>query len=165
MTTLDPMVVDALIGLGGAAAGYLTHWWQANRGKVVETLSEEIQDAIDQLEDATGLDIPDQWEDKVDDLVEDAVERLEDTAEEVADAVEEAVEDGDLSDVTEAVSEVVSEAVEEAKAELDVAIDDLEDLTVAGLKERLQELGLPVSGRKKELIDRIIAHVNGGELE
>jgi|DEB0MinimDraft_6_1074348.scaffolds.fasta_scaffold03377_7 CO dehydrogenase/acetyl-CoA synthase beta subunit len=159
MTTLDPMVVDALIGLGGAAAGYLTHWWQANRGKVVETLSEEIQDAIDQLEDATGLDVPDEWEDKVEDLVEDAVERLEDTAEEVA----EAVEDGDLSGVTE----VISEALEEAKADLDVAIEDLEDLTVAGLRERLKELGVDITGRprKAELIQMIVNHVNGGEME
>ena len=61
--------------------------------------------------------------------------------------------------------ESVSDSIEEAKADLDVALDDLEDLTVAGLRERLQELGLPVSGRKKELIDRIIAHVNGGDLE
>jgi len=153
------MVVDALIGLGGAAAGYLTHWWQANRGKVVETLSEEIQDAIDQLEDATGLDVPDEWEDKVEDLVEDAVERLEDTAEEVA----EAVEDGDLSGVTE----VISEALEEAKADLDVAIEDLEDLTVAGLRERLKELGVDITGRprKAELIQMIVNHVNGGEME
>ena len=153
MTTLDPMVVDALIGLGGAAAGYLTHWWQANRGKVVETLSEEIQDAIDQLEDATGLDVPDAWEDKADDLVEDVVERLEDTAEEVA----EAVEDGDLSEV----AEVISEAVKEAKADLDVAIEDLEDLTVAGLRERLKELGVDITGRprKAELIEMIINHV------
>jgi len=159
MTTLDPMVVDALIGLGGAAAGYLTHWWQANRGKVVETLSEEIQDAIDQLEDATGLDIPDEWEDKVEDLVEDVVERLEDTAEEVAEAVEE----GDLSEV----AEVISEAVEEAKADLDVAIEDLEDLTVAGLRERLKELGVDITGRprKADLIQMIINHVNGGEME
>lgn len=159
MTTLDPMVVDALIGLGGAAAGYLTHWWQANRGKVVETLSEEIQDAIDQLEDATGLDVPDEWEDKVEDLVEDVVERLEDTAEEVAEAVEE----GDLSEV----AEVISEAVEEAKADLDVAIEDLEDLTVAGLRERLKELGVDITGRprKAELIEMIINHVNGGEME
>jgi len=159
MTTLDPMVVDALIGLGGAAAGYLTHWWQANRGKVVETLSEEIQDAIDQLDHDTGLDIPDEWEDKVEDLVEDVVERLEDTAEEVAEAVEE----GDLSEV----AEVISEAVEEAKADLDVAIEDLEDLTVAGLRERLKELGVDITGRprKAELIKMIVNHVNGGEME
>lgn len=165
MSTLDPMMIDALQVLGGAVAGYATSWWMNNRKKVVESLSEEIQDAIDHLEDATGLDVPDSLEEKIEEVVEAVVDRVEDVVEDVADTVSEAVEDGDLSDVTEAVSEVVSEAVEEAKAELDVAIDDLEDLTVAGLKERLQELGLPVSGRKKELIDRIIAHVNGGELE
>jgi hypothetical protein len=163
MSTLDPMMIDALQVLGGAVAGYATSWWMNNRKKVVESLSEEIQDAIDHLEDATGLDVPDSLEDKIDEVVEAVVNRVEDVVEDVADTVSEAVEEGES--VTEAVSEVVSKAVEEAKVELDVAIDDLEDLTVAGLKERLQELGLPVSGRKKELIDRIIAHVNGGELE
>jgi hypothetical protein len=163
MSTLDPMMIDALQVLGGAVAGYATSWWMNNRKKVVESLSEEIQDAIDHLEDATGLDVPDSLENKIDEVVEAVVNRVEDVVEDVADTVSEAVEEGES--VTEAVSEVVSKAVEEAKVELDVAIDDLEDLTVAGLKERLQELGLPVSGRKKELIDRIIAHVNGGELE
>jgi CO dehydrogenase/acetyl-CoA synthase beta subunit len=157
------MMIDALQVLGGAVAGYATSWWMNNRKKVVESLSEEIQDAIDHLEDATGLDVPDSLEDKIEEVVEAVVNRVEEVVEDVADTVSEAVEEGES--VTEAVSEVVSKAVEEAKVELDVAIDDLEDLTVAGLKERLQELGLPVSGRKKELIDRIIAHVNGGELE
>ena len=159
MTTLDPVIVDALIGLGGAAVGYVTHWWQSNRNNVVGALAEELGDALDSLEDLTGLDIPDELEDKVEDLVEDVVERLEDTAEEVADALE----DGDLSEV----AEVISEAVEEAKADLDVAIEDLEDLTVAGLRERLNELGIDIIGRprKAELIQMIVNHVNGGEME
>ena len=154
-------MIDALQVLGGAAAGYLTAWWMNNRKKIVDNLSEEIQDAIDHLEDATGLDVPDSLEDKIEEVVEAVVNRVEDVVEDAAEVVSEAVEEGDLSDVTEDLTEIV----EEAKVELDVAIDDLEDLTVAGLKERLQELGLPVSGRKKELIDRIIAHVTGGELE
>ena len=159
------MMIDALQVLGGAAAGYLTAWWMNNRKKIVDNLSEEIQDAIDHLEDATGLDVPDSLEDKIEEVVEAVVNRVEDVVEDAAEVVSEAVEEGDLSDVTEDLTEIVEEVVEEAKVELDVAIDDLEDLTVAGLKERLQELGLPVSGRKKELIDRIIAHVTGGELE
>jgi len=159
MTTIDPMMLDALQVLGGAAAGYITAWWLNNRGKVVETLSEEIQDAIDQLEDATGLDVPDKWEEQIEEVVEAAADRVGEVVEDVAEAVEE----GDLSEV----AEVITEAVEEAKADLDVAIDDLEDLAVAGLKERMAELGIEISGRprKAELIEMIIAHVNGGELE
>jgi hypothetical protein len=165
MSTLDPMMIDALQVLGGAVAGYATSWWMNNRKKVVESLSEEIQDAIDHLEDATGLDVPDSLEDKIDEVVEAVVNRVEDVVEDVADTVSEAVEEGES--VTEAVSEVVSEAVEEAKADLDVAIEDLEDLTVAGLRERLKELGVDITGRprKAELIQMIVNHVNGGELE
>ena len=51
----------------------------------------------------------------------------------------------------------------EVKEELDVALDDLEDLTVSGLRERLSELGLPTKGRKADLIARIVAHVEGSQ--
>ena len=83
------MMLDALQVLGGAAAGYITAWWLNNRGRVVETLSEEIQDAIDQLEDATGLDVPDQWEEQIEDVVESVVDRVGEVVEDVAEAVEE----------------------------------------------------------------------------
>ncbi len=163
MSTLDPMMIDALQVLGGAAAGYLTAWWMNNRKKIVDNLSEEIQDAIDHLEDATGLDVPDSLEEKIEEVVEAVVDRVEDVVEEAAEVVSEAVEEGDLSEVTEDLSEVVAEAVDEAKAELDVALDDLEDLTVAGLKERLVELGLPTKGRKADLIARITEYVEGSQ--
>ena len=163
MSTLDPMMIDALQVLGGAAAGYLTAWWMNNRKKIVDNLSEEIQDAIDHLEDATGLDVPDSLEEKIEEVVEAVVNRVEDVVEEAAEVVSEAVEEGDLSEVTEDLSEVVAEAVDEAKAELDVALDDLEDLTVAGLKERLVELGLPTKGRKADLIARITEYVEGSQ--
>jgi CO dehydrogenase/acetyl-CoA synthase beta subunit len=157
------MMIDALQVLGGAAAGYLTAWWMNNRKKIVDNLSEEIQDAIDHLEDATGLDVPDSLEEKIEEVVEAVVDRVEDVVEEAAEVVSEAVEEGDLSEVTEDLSEVVAEAVDEAKAELDVALDDLEDLTVAGLKERLVELGLPTKGRKADLIARITEYVEGSQ--
>ena len=156
-------MIDALQVLGGAAAGYLTAWWMNNRKKIVDNLSEEIQDAIDHLEDATGLDVPDSLEEKIEEVVEAVVNRVEDVVEEAAEVVSEAVEEGDLSEVTEDLSEVVAEAVDEAKAELDVALDDLEDLTVAGLKERLVELGLPTKGRKADLIARITEYVEGSQ--
>ncbi len=116
-----------------------------------------------QLEDATGLDVPDSLEESFGVVVEAVVDRVEDVVEEAAEVVSEAVEEGDLSEVTEDLSEVVAEAVDEAKAELDVALDDLEDLTVAGLKERLVELGLPTKGRKADLIARITEYVEGSQ--
>ena len=163
MTTLDPVIVDALIGLGGAAVGYVTHWWQSNRNNVVGALAEELGDALDSLEDLTGLDIPDEFEEQIEEVVEQAVETLEDVVEDASEAVSEAVADGDLSDVVEAITESVSESV----AELDVSIEDLEDLTVAGLRERLNDLGIDITGRprKAELIQMIVNHVNGGEME
>ena len=161
---LEPEVMYVLTTVGGYLAGAATSWWVQNRGKVVDSLQEAAADAIDKIEETTGIDVPDSIEDAIDEAVEDVVDRVEDAVED-ADAAEEAIEAGDLEAAAEAVKESVSDSIEEAKADLDVALDDLEDLTVAGLRERLQELGLPVSGRKKELIDRIIAHVNGGDLE
>ena len=97
----------------------------------------------------TGIDIPDDLEDKiedaVDDLAEDVLDKVEDVAEDVVDAVENA--------------ESIEDAVESVKDVIDVAVDDLEDLTVAGLKERLEELGLSTKGRKADLIARIKEHV------
>ena len=89
--------------------------------------------------------------------------RVEDAVEDAADAAEEAIEAGDLEAAVEAVKESVEESVEDVKAELDVALDDLEDLTVAGLKERLVELGLPTKGRKADLIARITEYVEGSQ--
>ncbi len=68
-----------------------------------------------------------------------------------------------LANAAEAIKESVEESVAEVKEELDVALDDLEDLTVSGLRERLNELGLPTKGRKADLIARIVAHVEGSQ--
>ena len=105
------------------ALGYLVAFmagrWTAMRSAILNNLAEAVSDGIDKIEDVTGIDIPDDLEDKI----EDAVESVKDV--------------------------------------IDVAVDDLEDLTVAGLKERLEELGLSTKGRKAELIARIKEHVEG----
>jgi len=88
------------------------------------------------------------------------VSKVEDAVEDAADAAEEALESGDLEGAVEAVKDSVEESVADAKEDLDVALDDLEDLTVAGLRERLTELGLPTKGRKAELIARITEYIN-----
>lgn len=139
------------------ALGYLVAFmagrWTAMRSAILTNLAEAVSDGIDKFEDVTGIDVPDDIEDKIEDAVEEV-------AEDVLDAVEDAAED-----VVEAVqnAESIEDAVEAAKDVIDVSLDDLEDLTVAGLKERLTELGLPTKGRKAELIARIKDHVTGGD--
>ena len=45
---------------------------------------------------------------------------------------------------------------EQSKADIGNSDDDLASLTVAELKDRLREAGLPVSGKKVELIERLM---------
>ena len=49
--------------------------------------------------------------------------------------------------------------------ELDDTVVPIEDLGVAALKERLVELDLPVSGRKEELVERLLEAVTGSAEE
>ena len=139
------MIVIAL----GYVVAFVAGRWTAMRSALMNTLSEAVSDGIDKFEDVTGIDVPDDLEEKienaVDDLAEDIVEELEETASEVVEAVENA--------------ESVDEIVESVKDIVDVAMDDLEDLTVVGLKERLTDLGLSTKGRKADLIARIKEYV------
>jgi len=137
------------------ALGYLVAFmagrWTAMRSAILTNLAESVSDGIDKFEEVTGIDVPDDLEERIEDATEDLAEDVLDAVEDVAENVVEAVENAEsIEDAIEAVSET-----------LDVALDDLEDLTVAGLKERLAELGLPLSGRKAELIARIKEHVQG----
>lgn len=133
------------------ALGYLVAFiagrWTAMRSAILTNLAEAVSDGIDKIEDVTGIDVPDDLEDKIEDAVEDVLDEIEDVAADVVDAVENA--------------ESIEDAVESVKEVIDVAVDDLEDLTVAGLKERLTELGLSTKGRKADLIARIKEHVEG----
>jgi len=147
---IDPEVMYILTTAGGYIAGAATAWWVNNRGNVVSALQDSAGDAIDKIEETTGIDIPDSIEDAIDQAVEDV---MEDVEEAVGDA-EEAIKAGDLKEAAEVIKDSL-------KDKLDVALDDLEDLTVAGLRERLTELGLPTKGRKADLIIRITEHVNG----
>ena len=155
---VDPEVMYVLTTVGGYLAGAATSWWVQNRGKVVESLQDSAGDVIDKIEETTGIDIPDSIEDAIDNAVEDVMEDVEEAVDDAAKAAEEAIAAGDLEGAAEAIKDSL---VESAKDKLDVALDDLEDLTVAGLRERLTELGLPTKGRKADLIARITDYVNG----
>ena len=139
------MLVIAL----GYVVAFIAGRWTAMRSALLTNLADAVSDGIDKIEDVTGIDIPDDLEDKiedaVDDLAEDVLDKVEDVAEDVVDAVENA--------------ESIEDAVESVKDVIDVAVDDLEDLTVAGLKERLEALGLSTKGRKADRIARIKEHV------
>ncbi len=69
---------------------------------------------------------------------------------------EEVEEAEDAPDVLAAEVQEVAEQAEEAPEEVtEAASEDLSSLTVAVLKERLKEAGLPVSGKKADLIARL----------
>lgn len=104
------MIVIAL----GYVVAFVAGRWTAMRSALMNTLSEVVSDGIDNFEDVTGIDIPEDIEEKIENAVDDLAEDI---------------------------------------------VDDLEDLTVAGLKERLTELGLSTKGRKAELIARITESV------
>ena len=93
---LEPEVMYVLTTVGGYLAGAATSWWVQNRGKVVDSLQEAAADAIDKIEETTGIDVPDSIEDAIDEAVEDVVDRVEDAVEDAADAAEDAIEAGDL---------------------------------------------------------------------
>jgi hypothetical protein len=81
------------------------------------------------------------------------MDSVEDVVEEASEEVMEALEEG------ESVSEALEEVADDVVADVADAVDDLQDrlsgLKVAELKELLKSAGLPVSGNKLQLIDRL----------
>jgi len=91
-----------------------------------DEIIEEIEDFV---EEKTGLDL------ELDEAVEDIVDAAIDTAKDIA-------EDGDL-DVS------LKERADDLK-------DSLTKLTVKELKAQLKEAGLPIDGKKADLIERLL---------
>jgi len=93
--------------------------------------------------------------------VEEADMQLEESFE-IDQENEEEEEEEDEDDMDIANETATEEADEEASEEADgddtssLDTDSLEKLTVVELKDRLRSKGLPVSGRKAELIERLI---------
>jgi len=132
-----------LIGLGLIASAVAT-WWYKNKGNVLKKVADELEDKI---EDITGVDV------ELDDVVDDLVSAAEGVVDEVHDTVVDSLESGD------SLEEVVSDAKvagEEAIDNVDIDVDAIKSLTVSALKERLKAAGLPVSGKKAELIERLL---------
>lgn len=100
----------------------------------------------------------DGWFSNRDDSLEDELSRIIDNDDADKDW-DDASSDEETSAVNESLDQVeeisaVEETVEEPSGE---TADDLTSLTVVALKEKLRMAGLPVSGRKQELIDRILS--------
>ena len=57
-----------------------------------------------------------------------------------------------LEDVADKAADAAAEAIDDVEIDLDA----LEDMTVAALKEKLKEVGLPVTGKKADLIKRLV---------
>lgn len=129
-----------LVGAAGVViAGAAARWWTKNRNKIADQIEETLDAVEDAIESATGVDVE----------LSDAVEEIMEAADEVVETTVEAVESGDsVDEIVEAVTEVVEAEAEELK-------EDLTALTVAQLKERLKAAGLPVSGTKLTLINRL----------
>ena len=134
-------IILLILGIIATAA---TTWWLRNKTNLLAKVSDELEERI---EDLTGVDID------LDAVVDDVVSAAEEVVEDVHDAVVESLESGDtLGEVVEDAKDAGEESLEDV--ELDV--EALKNLTVAALKVRLKELGLPVTGKKAELIERLL---------
>jgi|TARA_R110000751_G_scaffold59495_2_gene124903 uncharacterized phage infection (PIP) family protein YhgE len=154
---MDPIVLNAVCALVGAAVGYAANWWQTNRKNVVNNIADEVSDLVDDLEKLTGVDIPDSLEDKIDDLVEAVVAEAEETIGDAVDDVQDALKEGD------SLSDALHASLKDEVAALKNRIDSLDDLSIADLKVALKALGLPVGGKKAKLLERLTTALEGME--
>ena len=136
-----PLALGAVFGLIGTL--YLRY-----RPEIIEAVDEGIEEYI-------GLDL-----DKKD--VEKIVDKAADTVRDVADGLVDKMNEGE--EFGEALKDSIENEVEEETGII-IELDELEGLTVKQLKAQLKELGLSVSGRKAQLIDRLQKAVESSEEE
>jgi len=127
-----------IIGLGIAAAA-VTTWWATYKKSSLHQLTDTLEDAI---EDATGIDI------ELDEIVDDIVSAAETIVGDIHESVEDSLEDGD------SLKEVIDDAVET------IDLDSIKSMTVKTLKLHLKELGLPTSGKKADLLARLVESIS-----
>ena len=115
-------------------------------------MADKIEDVV---EDLTGKEIElneviDEAVDAVQDVVDDALDSVEEVVEETVDAIEEG------ATVEEALEVAKETAQEEANELIEAQKLAFQQMTVAQLKEHLKEAGLPISGNKAALIERLL---------
>ena len=128
------------IALASYVAGIASNWWWENRKKVLGNIEETLEDKIEEL---TGLDIE----------LGDVVDEIASSAEEVAAEAVEAFESG------ASLEEIKDTIVESAQDEAFEMVEELSALKVSELRERLEAVGLPVKGKKAELITRLAEYL------
>lgn len=153
------MDTELIVAIGGFVAVGVGAWWAKKRGTALKTLNELADAAEELIEETTGIDVE----------LNDVVDEVMEAADDVVETVTESLEEGDsLMEIQEAIEDSVAESAEEiqevAESVAEELIDDLNEnleetlggMTVTALREMLKERGLPVSGRKAELIQRLI---------
>jgi cysteinyl-tRNA synthetase len=124
-----------------------------------EELREKYNVMIDDREKEWRVNRPDFNSNRYDnDVVEEQEEPLDEDFEAEMSKLESVLSDeisATVSEDTEEEEEVEEEGAEEESASL--STEALSSLTVVQLKEKLREGGLPVSGKKSELVERLLA--------
>eukprot|EP00536_Pseudo-nitzschia_multiseries_P003264 jgi/Psemu1/185507/e_gw1.49.111.1 len=122
----------------------------------------DAADAIrDELADSFGVAIDDrtkEWTITEDDFAvdDDEEEADDDDVEDDADDFEDDFEEDTEEDVEETDDAEEESATDDEDADSSLTEEDLSKLTVVALKEKLRDAGLPVSGKKSELIARLL---------
>lgn len=103
--------------------------------------SKAVDDLEDIIEEETGLDL------EISEVVNDAIEEVANKAEDVLDDIkEDGVLDESLSDVLKELGDTLESIAKAIKA-----------MTVAQLKDLLKKQGLPITGKKNDLLERLLA--------
>jgi len=128
------------IALASYAAGMVTNWWWANRKKVTGAIEETLEEKIEEL---TGIDI------ELDEVIEEVVSSVEEIVSEAAEVAESGA----------SLEEIKDTIIESAQDEAFEMVEDLSSLKVAELRDKLRDAGLPVDGKKAELITRLAEYL------
>jgi len=131
--------------------------WMKYKSQILNRFSEKLDDLEEVIEETTGIDV--ELSEVVEEVLEDAVEDVERLAEDFAEDGE--LEKGRLDSVIEEVKDDIQEATDDL---VDDIVEDLNEnleetlgnMTVSALRGMLKERSLPVSGRKAELIQRLL---------
>ena len=103
--------------------------------------SKAVDDLEDIIEEETGLDL------EISEVVNDAIEEVANKAEDVLDDIkEDGVLDESLSDVLKELGDTLESIAKAIKA-----------MTVTQLKDLLKKQGLPITGKKNDLLERLLA--------
>jgi predicted transcriptional regulator len=141
---MDTEVMVIATALASYVAGWASNWWMQNRKSVLSKIENKLEDTI---EEVTGLDVE----------LSDAVEEVASSAEEIVSDVADAIEDG------ASLEEIKDTIVESAQEEAFEMVEELSNMKVSELRDKLRDVGLPVDGKKAELVTRLAEYLTESE--